>query len=217
MRRTLTRRILEPIERVSEVLFGLIMVLTFTGSLSAAEAGRADVRAMLIAALGCNLAWGIIDAVMYLMGCLADGGRDCRPFARCARRPTRGRPVRCWPIRCPTTWPRSLRPEELDAWGVRLRAGREPPAAARLGRDEWLGALGVFLWVFASTFPVVVPFLFVSEPQRAVRLSNTVALVMLYLTGHALGRVTGHRTWLTGLAMVAVGALLVALTIGLGG
>src|SRR4051812_49757418 len=70
-----SKRVLEPIQRVSEVLFGLIMVLTFTGSLSVAEAGREDVRAMLIGALGCNLAWGIIDAVLYLMGCLAEKGR----------------------------------------------------------------------------------------------------------------------------------------------
>jgi hypothetical protein len=54
---TRTRRVLAPIDRVSEVLFGLIMVLTFTGSLSVAEAGRDDVRTMLIGALGCNLAW----------------------------------------------------------------------------------------------------------------------------------------------------------------
>src|SRR5215467_10140844 len=65
-------RVLEPVERVQEVLFGLIMVLTFTGSLSVAEAGREDVRTMLIGALGCNIAWGIIDAVLYLMGSLAD-------------------------------------------------------------------------------------------------------------------------------------------------
>src|SRR3954452_7159924 len=70
-----TKRALEPNERIAEVLFGLIMVLTFTGSLSVAEAGREDVRAMLIGALGCNLAWGIIDAVLYLMGCLAEKGR----------------------------------------------------------------------------------------------------------------------------------------------
>ena len=53
---------LDPIDRVSEVLFGLIMVLTFTGSLSVAEAGHSEVRTMLVGALGCNLAWGIIDA-----------------------------------------------------------------------------------------------------------------------------------------------------------
>ena len=67
-----SRRVLDPIDRVSEILFGLIMVLTFTGSLSVAEAGRDDTRTMLIGALGCNLAWGIIDAVLFLMGGLAD-------------------------------------------------------------------------------------------------------------------------------------------------
>src|SRR5215467_8379997 len=71
-----SKRVLEPIDRVSEVLFGLIMVLTFTGSLSVAESGRDDVRTMLIGALGCNLAWGIIDGVLYLMGCLAEKGQN---------------------------------------------------------------------------------------------------------------------------------------------
>ena len=53
-------RVLEPVEeQISEVLFGLIMALTFTGSLSAAESGQAEVRTMLIGALGCNLASGL--------------------------------------------------------------------------------------------------------------------------------------------------------------
>src|SRR5512138_3429235 len=69
-----SKRVLEPSERIAEVLFGLIMVLTFTGSLSVAESGREDVRTMLIGALGCNIAWGIIDGVLYLMGCLAEKG-----------------------------------------------------------------------------------------------------------------------------------------------
>ena len=75
-----SKRVLDPIDRVSEVLFGLIMVLTFTGSLSVAEAGRDDVRTMLIGALGCNLAWGIIDAMLYLMGCLAEKGQGLMIF-----------------------------------------------------------------------------------------------------------------------------------------
>src|SRR5689334_16877333 len=72
------KRLLQPNERISEALFGLIMVLTFTGSLSVAEAGRDDVRSMLIGALGCNLAWGIIDAILYLMGCLSEQARGLR-------------------------------------------------------------------------------------------------------------------------------------------
>src|SRR6187402_623221 len=73
-----SKRALEPIERISEVLFGIIMVLTFTGSLSVAEAGREDVRTMLVGAVGCNLAWGIIDAIMYLMGCLSGRAQGLR-------------------------------------------------------------------------------------------------------------------------------------------
>ena len=56
------------------------MVLAFTGSRSVAEAGRDDVRAMLIGAIGCNLAWGVIDAMLYLMGGLADKGRGLLIF-----------------------------------------------------------------------------------------------------------------------------------------
>ena len=86
------KRVLDPIDRLSEVLFGLIMVLTFTGSLSVVEAGREDVRTMLVGALGCNLAWGIIDAVFYLMGCLAEKERGLATFraVREAGDPERG-------------------------------------------------------------------------------------------------------------------------------
>jgi hypothetical protein len=59
--------VLSPIDRVSEVLFGLVMVLTFTGTVSATHPGKAELRDLLWSALGCNLAWGIIDAMMYLM------------------------------------------------------------------------------------------------------------------------------------------------------
>src|SRR5262245_31427307 len=88
-----SRRVLEPHERIAEVLFGLIMVLTFTGSLSIAEAGRDDVRTMLIGALGCNIAWGVIDAVLYLMGCIAETGRKLLAFRaiRAASDPEAGR------------------------------------------------------------------------------------------------------------------------------
>src|SRR3974377_2388913 len=60
------QRLLDPIERSSEVLFGLIMVLTFTGSLRASGLDHDDVHRMMLAALGCNLAWGIIHAVFSL-------------------------------------------------------------------------------------------------------------------------------------------------------
>ncbi len=69
------RRTLDPIDRNSEVLFGLFMVLTFTGTLSVATAGREDVRTMLIAAIGCNPAWGCVHAVMYVLRSMVARGR----------------------------------------------------------------------------------------------------------------------------------------------
>jgi hypothetical protein len=211
------KRILEPIDRVSEVLFALIMVLTFTGSLSAAEAGRADIRAMLIGALGCNLAWGLIDGGMYLMGCLAEKGRDLQVLRemRGAAGPDEARRIVAEAL--PPVVASVVRPAELESLSERLGALPVPDGGARLGRDELLGALAVFLLVFLSTLPVVIPFLFIHEPLRALRVSNAVALAMLYLTGHSLGRLTGHRPWLSGLAMVGIGAVLVAITMALGG
>ena len=94
------KRVLDPIDRVSEVLFGLIMVLTFTGSLSVAEAGRDDVRTMLIGALGCNLAWGIIDAMLYLMGCLAEKGQGLMTYLAVRRATDPQRPSASSQTRC---------------------------------------------------------------------------------------------------------------------
>lgn len=211
------RRILEPIDRISEVLFALIMVLTFTGSLSVAEAGRADIREMLIGAVGCNLAWGVIDGVMYVMGCLAEQGRGRQLLRAIQGTPHTDEAHRLVAGALPEVVASVVRPAELEAVAERLRELPVPAGGSRLGREELLGALAVFLLVFLSTFPVVIPFLFVHEPHRALRVSNGVALVMLYLTGHALGRLTDYRPWLSGLAMVGIGLVLVAVTMALGG
>src|SRR5215831_17549562 len=75
-------RVLDPIERVSEVIVGLLMAMTFIGSLSVATAGREEVRTMMITALGCNLAWGLADAVMYLVRTVTDRTRNRTLLAR---------------------------------------------------------------------------------------------------------------------------------------
>jgi len=121
------KRALDPIDRLSEVLFGLIMVLTFTGSLSVAEAGREDVRTMLVGALGCNLAWGLIDAVFYLMGCLAEKGRDLATFraVREAGDPEQGQ--RLLADALPPVVASVLEPAELEAMRLRLLKLPTPP------------------------------------------------------------------------------------------
>jgi hypothetical protein len=212
-----SKRVLEPYDRVSEVLFGLIMVLTFTGSLSISGAAREDIRKMLIGALGCNLAWGVIDGVLYLMSCLAEKGKGLLTLraVRNATDPQKAHRLIAGAL--PPLVSSILKPEELESMRQRLKDLPEPPKRSRLGNDEWLGALAVFLLVFFSTFPVVVPFLFMKNAWLALRVSNTIAIAMLFLTGWGFGRITGRHPWVTGVSMVLVGGILVGLTMALGG
>src|SRR5947207_11154323 len=180
-----SRRGLEPIDRVSEVLFGLIMVLTFAGSLSIAEAGRSEVRTMLIGALGCNLAWGIIDGVLYLMGCLAEKGRGLLTFRAMRKATDPKKAQRLVAGALPPVIASILEPAELETMSRRLQELPEPPHHVRLRKDDWLGAVGVFLLVFFSTFPVVVLFIFMLNAEPALRISYVVVIVMLLLVGYA--------------------------------
>ena len=213
-----SKPLLDPIDRISEVLFGLIMVLTFTCSLSAAEAGRAEIRAMLIGALGCNLAWGVIDAILYLMGCLADQGRSLIAWRAVRKAATPEEAHRVIADVLPPIAASLLSPPQLEAMRQKVSELPEPPASPALRKEHWLAALGVFLWVFATTFPVTIPFLFMHDAIRSMRISNGIAIALLFVTGIAFGRCTAYaRPWLMGIGMVLVGAALVAMTIAFGG
>ena len=211
-------RVLNPLERFSEIVFGLIMVLSFTGALSVAEAGREDVRTMLIGAIGCNLAWGIIDAAFYLFACLAEQGRQASILRSVQQSADPSHAQQLIADAMPPAVSNALQTADFER--IRAHLKQLPPAAARVHftRENWRGALGVFLLVFVTTFPVVIPFLFIQEPRLALRISNGVAIVLLFGAGRMLGTYAGlRRPILTGLAMVAIGAILVALTIALGG
>ena len=110
-----------------------------------------------------------------------------------------------------------LEPAELEAMRLRLLKLPDPPARAQLGWDDGRGALGVFLLVFLSTFPVVIPFIVMRDPVPALRVSNAVAVVLLFVAGYAFGRLTGRRPAWMGAMMVVLGSILVGITIALGG
>ena len=211
-----SRRVLDPIERISETLFGLIMVLGATGTFSVVAADRAATGAMILAALGCNLAWGIIDGGLYLMGRLVDRARHLLTYraVRDARDAGTARQVIADAL--PSLLAEHLSAEQLDAMGQKLLQAQEPPTPRLTGTD-WLGALAICVTVFVSTFPVVIPFFFINDVHSALRVSNVVAIVMLFLCGYALGRCTGRRPLPMGLVMVAIGVGLSAIAILLGG
>jgi len=111
----------------------------------------------------------------------------------------------------------ALTAEEFDLIHYRLNQIPKPPMRPALTMDDWLAVAGVFLLVFVTTLPVVFPFFLIHDPRVALRASNGVAVLMLFLAGYALGRYFGRRPWPTGLAMVLIGGALVGITVGLGG
>ena len=213
----LPHRVLDPMDKYSEVLFGLIMVLTYTGTLSVVSDDRTEVRTMLFGALGCNLAWGIIDGGMYLMARLNERGRNILTLRALFKSADSSAAHRIIADTMPPLIASVVPPEQLKSMRQKLLQTAAPPARPQLTKDDWLGALGICFLVFLSTFPVVIPFLFIGDVRLALRVSNAVAIAMLFLCGYSFGRCAGFRPWTMGLAMVAIGSVLVAITIALGG
>jgi VIT1/CCC1 family predicted Fe2+/Mn2+ transporter len=211
------KRVLDPIERLSEILFGLIMALTFTGSISVATADRAETRAVLIGAIGCNIAWGLIDAIMYLMASLNERGVQKKTLHAVRTARTKEHAHAMIRDNVPSVVADELHPELLDRIRRRIMEMPLRSAKPRLGARDLRGALAVFLIVVASTVPVIVPFIFIHELSLAMRLSNGIAVAMLAVIGFAYGRASGLSPWWTSGLMVLLGVVLVAITIALGG
>jgi VIT family len=210
-------RVLDPMERISETLFGLIMVLTFICSLGVATAGNIKIQTMLIGALGCNLAWGIVDGGLYLLARIHEQGRNILTLRAIRQTPDPEIARRVVADALPPELASILPMEQLELMRRKLQQLPEPHEHPRLSKRDWVGALGLCLLSFLSTFPVVIPFIFLSDAKLALRVSYAVAIVMLFCCGYAFGYHSGLRPWAAGVSMVAVGSALVSVAVALGG
>jgi hypothetical protein len=203
-------------DRISEVLFGLIMALTFTATLGVATADDIAIRTMLLGALGCNLAWGIIDGGVYLLARLNQRGRAIIKWRMVRDTIDAGAAQAIIADSLPPLVASIMEPSQLEMMRQRLRQSPEPESPG-LTIADWLGALGICLLSFLSTFPIVIPFLFIGDARLALRASNAVAIAMLFFCGLIFGRCAGFRPVAMGLSMVMLGGGLVGIAIALGG
>ncbi len=210
-------RVLEPMERISEILFGVVMALTFTLAIGIATADNLRIRDMLIAALGCNLAWGIIDAGVYLLTRLHDQGRKIDMVRIVREAPDIATAQRAIMDALPPLLASVVAADQLELMRQRLRRSPEQPVRPALAARDWLGASAVCLLSFLSTFPIIMPFVVIGDARSALRTSNGVAIAMLFVCGYAFGRRAGLRPWLAGVTMVAAGAGFVGVAVALGG
>jgi hypothetical protein len=207
----------DPIDRISEVLFGLIMVLTFTGSISVASDGRAEIRELLWAALGCNLAWGIVDAVMYLMSTTLERGHALATFKKLKTIRDKSQSKKLFKDKLPSLFLSILSEDEIDNLKDRVIRLDTLPKTKLLSSAEIRGAILIFILVFTCTFPVALPFIFLQNTAIALRASNGIALLILFAGGFSVGKYSGFSPFLTGALLTFLGIILVAITMALGG
>src|SRR3954471_19179099 len=164
-----SRSTLDPIDRCSEILFGLIMAVTIVGSLSIINPPETGVRPVLAAALGCNLAWGLVDAVMYIVRIFVERSR-ARTLVQRITRADAGAAHGLIRDALPEGVAAVTGANELESMRQKLLAMTDAPRPVFDLRD--LGAaVRIFLLVVLATFPVVIPFLLTDDLATALQLS----------------------------------------------
>ena len=215
-----TERHLDPASRLSEILFGLIMVLTVTLTAGFAVAeGERGVRQLLLAAIGVNVAWGIIDAIMYLMNCMVVRRGKMRLVEAVQRAPGSEAALDLVRNRVEPELQELLPPEEAQAFSksVLKHITKAHVTGRILTKEDLYGALACFWLVVVSCLPAAIPFLIFNRPQVALRISNLLLLAGLFYVGQKWARYAGKNQILIGSGMIAVGLALVGVAILLGG
>jgi hypothetical protein len=210
---------IEPGERLGELLFGLIMVLTFTLGAGVELSDREETRSLLVAAIGCNIAWGVIDAFLYLIFRLSERGRLHRLVQRLQSSPpppnARELVERELEGRIPPMVSSQLRTALSQE--VVERSGTLKLERNRVTADDAWAALAVFWLVFLTALPPVLPFLAIDPPHLAMRVSNAILIALLFFVGWRWAVYTGASRWGTSLTVTLLGVGLVLVAIRLGG
>src|SRR5678815_225535 len=139
---------LKPNESLAEVVAGLIMVLSFTLAASVASGGGQDgARAALVGAIGCNVAWAIIDAVFYLMDSAFGRNRLIRIGRAVASAPDEAAALATIRGELDPYLASIARTEDREHFYRGVRSWllqKRPPRRADLTRDDYMGAVAVF-------------------------------------------------------------------------
>ena len=208
--------VLSPFERVAEIIFGILMAISVTAAAELTAGAAADVRSLMIAAIGCNLAWGLIDAAIFLLQQQFERRRqhqmilELRGLASEDAFRARVRAA------LPPVVAQALTPESF-ATLRRAAQAYARPRPAYWSRQELAAAGLICALVFGSTFPLVVPFLLMQDPQLAVRASHGIAVAMLFILGWKIGRWSGASALGSAAVFALGGSALAILCVALGG
>ena len=221
-------QLLDPIDRLSETIFSVLILLTFTlafrilklGGIPGQPITSAHLNELLIAAVGATLAWGIIDGVMYALMAVLERGESHRLLRRLQAAESEREGVEI----VAEEFDYLLEPITGDAERQQLyrhvfaylREGQPRPVGFK--RDDLAGALGSVLVAVLPVLPSLAPLVLLrGSPELAIRVSNVVSFGVLFYSGYQWGQYSGSSPWRTGLLVMVVGVAMVAVAIPLGG
>jgi len=209
--------LLNTMDRVSEILFGIIMTLTFTCSIGIANTKNTEIRQLIIGAISCNIAWGLVDAIGYIVSTIVQRSRNRTILNSVLTTSDADKARKDISDSLPPSIASVLEAADLEQ--IRKKLANLPDSAlqVRLTTRHLKKSLMIFLLMFISTFPIVIPFIFIRDTQLALRISNMIAIVLIFLCGWSLAKYVGSNKWLMSFGMTLVGVVLVLITIALGG
>ena len=213
-------RYIDPTDSLGELLFGMIMALTFTiGTRLLARREDIEPHDLVVAMIGCNIAWGIIDAVLYLIGSVFSRNQRIHFVRRLRRTKSEAEAM--------TTIREEFELEDEPEISAEDRATfhrvvldilrHASTERARLRRQDSHAAAVIAILVTLTAVPGVLPFLLFKDGYRALEVANFIQICLLFLIGFNWARHSGAHPWRTGLAIVALGVGLVAVSVILGG
>ena len=212
---------LDPGDALGEVLFGLIMALTWTvGSRLVMQEEGLNVRDLVIATIGCNVAWGIIDAVLFVLGTTFYKSRRLRLFRQIKAAGSEATALAVIAKEFPMEdTPFSGKAADAQALHKSLLAltERAEPRKIELTKSDLSSAIAIFLLVSSTALPAVIPFILIGNDDFALRVSNFVLIALLFVTGYAWASFSGGRPVYAGLIMTCLGLVLVGIAVALGG
>ena len=214
-------RFLDPGDALGEVLFGIIMTLTFTvGARFFLAKGEFDRNDLIAGALGCNIAWGVIDAVLYVLGSVFFRSQRAHFY-----RSLRDAPDEKTALAAVENQfgledePLNIPPEDrARLYQAIMTIGRHAaPARIRVTREDLVAAFLVFALVTFTAIPLIIPFMIIQDENLAVRVANGVQVVLLFFGGWRWGGYTDLAPWKVGLAVTALGVGMSMMNVLLGG
>lgn len=220
--------LLDPIDRLAETIFSVLILLTFTLAYRIFWLGTDPYEPipaeylldLAVAALGAAMAWGLIDGVIYALLSVLERGEKHRFLASVQAATTQEEGVAAVAeeldhILEPITGGEQRRQLYVDILD-HLQDSRPMPVG--LTRSDILAGLGSVIVATLAVLPSLVPLvLFRHTYWWALRASNLVSFAVLFYTGWQWGKYSGASPWKTGLMLFLIGVALALVAVLLGG